>query len=73
MFEREVMLELVGAIFRIRFDYEHRFAEHEHDFRHRSRIAHAYLERFSISRRSQKIVANRIAGVSYDRRSDRRL
>jgi hypothetical protein len=27
--------------FRARFDYEHRFAEHEHVFWHRSRIAHA--------------------------------
>ncbi len=24
-------LELVDAVFRIGFDYEHRFAEHEHD------------------------------------------
>jgi hypothetical protein len=27
-----LVLELVDAVFRIRFDYEHRFAEHEHDF-----------------------------------------
>ena len=27
-----LVLELVDAVFRIRLDYEHRFAEHEHDF-----------------------------------------
>jgi hypothetical protein len=26
-----LMLELMDAVFRIRFDYEHRFAEHEHE------------------------------------------
>jgi hypothetical protein len=27
-----LVLELADAVFRIRFDYEHRFAEHEHVF-----------------------------------------
>jgi hypothetical protein len=27
-----LVLELVDAVFRIRFDYEHRFAEHEHEY-----------------------------------------
>jgi hypothetical protein len=42
-----LVLELVDAVFRIHFDYEQRFAEHEPStvFRHRSRIAHAYLAR----------------------------
>jgi hypothetical protein len=30
--EWQVVLVLVDAVFRIHFDYEHRFAEHEHDF-----------------------------------------
>jgi hypothetical protein len=27
-----LVFELVDAVLRIRFDYEHRFAEHEHEF-----------------------------------------
>jgi hypothetical protein len=27
-----LVLELLDAVLRIRFDYEQRFAEHEHDF-----------------------------------------
>lgn len=42
-----VVLELVDPVFRIRFDDEHRFAEHEQGFRHRFRIAHACLGRRS--------------------------
>jgi hypothetical protein len=38
-----LVLELADAFFPISFDYEHGFAEHEHDFRHRSRFALAYL------------------------------
>ena len=37
-------IELGDAVCRIQFDYEHRFAEHEHDSGHGSRIVHACLE-----------------------------
>jgi hypothetical protein len=39
-------LELVDAVFRIHFDYEHRFAEHEHGlsapFQNRARLISAF-------------------------------
>jgi hypothetical protein len=61
--------ELVDAVFRIRFDYEHRFAEHEHDFSAPFQFSATFQDRArSFSVRSLIMVrwTNRFAGKNWE-------